>query len=189
MYSIMRSVKEDPLVGNSVYLLENIFELAERAHAYSTHALRKYASRIAAGHIADGTEVRLENFKDSSGLKVSFEYWQVKGAPAPTYVESHVFKNPAHCVTLIREYGEHESTEKQVAERMGVISKPIIKTPYSGISVDVMADELDDLAVRFVNGAEKASEKHMGRPVTYKKPKKAPPTDRGNFKGYKRWER
>lgn len=189
MHYVMRKVTDDPLCGNSVFILENVWELAERVQAYSPHAIRKYATRRAAGHIAKGTQVRLENFKDGSGIKVVFEYWQIEGGPAPTHVDMHVFKNPAHCVTLIREYGEYESTEKQVAERMGAIGKPIVRTPYEGLSVDVVADEIDDLADRFVLAADKAAIKHMNRPVTYKKPKKPSPTDRGNYKGYKQWQR
>lgn len=189
MYNVKRTVEEDPLVGHTVHIIEHMGELETYVERIAQDLVIKYASRLNAQHVMAGFTLRMERLCDMSGLKVAFEYRQVPGAPAPLNSNAHVFKDPATSATLIREYGEHEDTSKQVAERMGAIGKPVVKTPYQGISIDFVVKELDSLAQRFVSDSDVASVKHMGAPVTYIKPKKAPPTDRGNFKGYKRWER
>ena len=189
MYSVMRKVKEDPLCGNVVRIIENMEELEEYIERLAQRVVTKYAVRYNASHILTGFLLRIEELHDYSGLKVVFEYWQVPGDPAPANTNAHVFKDPESSATLIREYGEHEDTNKQVAERMGAIGKPVYKRAYQGMSLDFVIKELDDLGQRFVKESDEVSIKHMGRPVTYEKPKRAPPTDRGNFKGYKKWER
>lgn len=189
MYTVKRTVESDPLFGHSVRILEHMGELEGYVGQVAFLLVDKYAARYNKGHVAAGFSLRVERLHDMSGLKVVFEYWQIQGAPAPVNTNAHVFKDPYASATLIRAYGEHEDVNKQVAERMGAIGKPVYKKAYPGTSVDAVIKELDDLARRFVVESDHAAIKHMGQPVTYKKPKKAPPTDRGNFKGYKKWER
>lgn len=189
MYNVKRTVEEDPLVGHTVHIIEHMGELETYVEHIAQDLVIKYASGLNAQHVMAGFTIRMERLCDMSGLKVAFEYRQVPGVSTPINYNAHVFKDPAASATFIRVYGEHEDTSKQIAERMGAIGKPIHRKPYPGTSIDYVVKELDDLARRFVKDSDNASVKHMGRPVTYTKPKQAPPTDRGNFKGYKKWER